>query len=111
MIAEKYNKGARFEYKMPENAPYKNLSQFSEDVPITCRGLYINHKSKFGDAPVAMVDGAYVNLPQHLTDTVKDMLHDAEVIDAINAGKVGFKVYSYENNGKTCYSVNWVDLV
>ena len=104
MIASKYNKGARFDYKMPEGAGYKNLSE----IPI--RGLYINQKSQYGDAPVAMIDGSFVNLPKHLTDTVKDMLHDDEFIAAVNAGKVGFKVYSYENNGKTCYSVNWVDL-
>ena len=110
MIASKYNKGARFDYKMPEGAGYKNLSDFPEDKEIPIKGLYINHKSQYGDAPVAMIDGSFVNLPKHLTDTVKDMLHDDEFIAAVNAGKVGFKVYSYENNSKTCYSVNWIDL-
>ena len=110
MIAAKYNKGARFNYKMPENAPYKGLADFDDGQPVRVLGLYINHKSKYGEAPVAMTQGVYVNLPKHLTDTVKDMLHDQEVIDAINDGKVGFTVYSYDNNGKTCYSVNWLDL-
>lgn len=109
MIAAKYNKGARFDYKMPEGAPYKALKEFPEKT-IPIKGLYINHKSQYGDAPVAMADGFYLNLPKHLTDTVKDMLHDEEVVAAINSGKVAVKVYSYENNGKTCYSVNWVDL-
>lgn len=110
MVAEKYNKGARFTYKVPENAPYKKLEEVRNEGVITLRGLYINHKSQYGEAPVAMADGCYVNLPKHLTDTVKDMCRDSEVVDAINAGKVGFEVYDYVNNGKTCYSVNWKDL-
>lgn len=111
MIAEKYNKGARFDYQMPENAPFKKLAELPQETVITCRGMFISHKGKYGDSPVALIDGAYVNLPSHLTNTVSEMLKDSELVDAVNAGKVGFKVYSYVNNEKTCYSVNWVDLV
>lgn len=113
MIAAKYNKVTRFTYQMPENAPYKNLKDFGVDNTVILRGLYINTKGNFGEEPVAMTDNAYVNLPKHLANDVSNMMADEEFITAVNEGKVGFKVRSYEDTkfGKgTCYSVEWVDL-
>ena len=68
--------------------------------------------SKFGKEPDAIIQGYKVNLPRHLLDTVEDMLDDNQVIEAIKAGKVGFKVYSYHSNtyNKDAYSVTWLDL-
>ena len=113
MIAAKYNKGSRFTYELPKDAPFKSLKDFSEDAVITLRGLYTSSKGKFGEEPNAIIDKAIVNLPKHLLGDVKDMMNDEEFIAAVNEGKVGFKVRTYEdtNYGKgTCYSVEWVDL-
>jgi hypothetical protein len=46
-----------------------------------------------------------------LTDVVERMRGDEEDVQAINDGLAGFTIYKYESkNGRTCYSVNWVDL-
>ena len=113
MIAGKYNRGNKFTFQMPENAPYKSLKDFPEGSTIVLRGLYFNTKGNYGQEPVALTDNAYVNLPKHLSDDVTDMMADDEFITAVNDGKVGFKIRTYQDTkyGKgTCYSVEWVDL-
>lgn len=115
MIAEKYNtnKGSKFTVQMPKDAPFMNLKDFSEESVVVLRGVYINSKGNYGEEAVGMIDNAFVNLPKHMVDTVKNMIADGEFVDAVNAGKVGFKVRTYEDtkHGKgTCYTVEWVDL-
>lgn len=115
-IASKYNHGVRFDYIIPANTPFIGLaslySESGQGTVYTLHGLYINRKSKYGDAPVAIIDGYLVNLPKHLLDTVKTMLQDDEFIDSVNAEKVGFTIYTYtvKNSNDLRYSVNWVDL-
>lgn len=77
-------------------------------------GLYINKKSAFGEHPVAIVavEQLLVDLPSHLTEDVKLILQDPEVVEAIKAGKVGFSVETYEQKQfkKVCYGIKWEDV-
>lgn len=84
----------------------------AEQEVFTVHGLYINTKGNFDDAPVAALDECYVNLPAHLCESVREILRDSKAIKAINEGKVGFTIYSYEQRrfNKTCYSIRWVDI-
>lgn len=89
----------------------ETLFNTDPDKTYTLLGLFTKG-SKFGKEPDAIIQGYKVNLPRHLLDTVEDMLDDNQVIEAIKAGKVGFKVYSYHSNtyNKDAYSVTWLDL-
>lgn len=89
----------------------KTLFNTDPDKEYTLLGLFTKG-SKFGKEPDAIINGFKVNLPRHLLDTVNDMLDDNQVIEAIKAGKVGFKIYSYHSNtyNKDAYSVTWLDL-
>ena len=89
----------------------ETLFNTDPDKTYTLLGLFTKG-SKFGKEPDAIIKGYKVNLPRHLLDTVEDMLDDNQVIEAIKAGKVGFKVYSYHSNtyNKDAYSVTWLDL-
>lgn len=89
----------------------ETLFNTDPDKTYTLLGLFTKG-SKFGKEPDAIIQGYKVNLPRHLLDTVNDMLDDNQVIEAIKAGKVGFKVYSYHSNtyNKDAYSVTWLDL-
>ena len=77
-------------------------------------GLYINKKSSFGEHPVAIIgcEELLADLPSHMTEDVKLMLQDPEVVDAIRAGKVGFTVQQYEQKKykKLCYGIHWEDM-
>lgn len=116
-FAEKYNHTTpTFNHELPDGAPFESLKDLYNgekgENTYVVYGLYINKKSKFGDAPVAVSDYFSINLPSHLCDKVTEMLHDEGLIEAINAGKFGLEVYTYKPKeyNKICYSVRWVDL-
>lgn len=115
-FASKYNRGSKFDIDTT-NFQYISLEDLfkknGEKATYTLRGLYINKKSKFGDAPVAILGDCFANLPNHMTDDVLSMLHDDEAIADIKASKVGFQIETYEAKNfanKICYGVRWVDL-
>lgn len=74
-------------------------------------GLFIS-PSPYGDQGVLICANlkALINLPIHMTSVVEKINNDAEAIEAINNGKVGFIIESYVSHEKTCYSVKFVDL-
>lgn len=112
-IAAKYNKGGIDWGIETKDFKFKKLSAFNVAQVIPVRGLFINTKSKFGDSPALITDDCIVSLPNHMAGTVKDMLHDAELVAAVKAGKVGAKVETYAPKNRpdaTAYSVEWVDL-
>ena len=119
-IASRFNKARKFDIDTT-GFSYKKLSDcFGENGAkkvYKIAGVYINTKGKFDDAPVlAVVDdkeGYFVNLPSHLCDTAKEIINDDEAVNAINAGKLGFTIYTYTSNnakGRTLYSVEFVDM-
>lgn len=116
-LADKYNHTTpTFTYQLPDNAPFKSLKDLYNgekgENKYIVRGLYINKRGKYGDAPVAISEDFSINLPSHLCDAVTEMICDRELVEAINAGKFGLEVYEYipKEYKKTCYSVKWVDL-
>ncbi len=112
--ATKFNKGNKFTFKPADDAQYVSLEVLYNKNPDQIhdvKALYINTKSKFGDAPCVAIDPVIiVNLPKHLLETVKEMINDAECVQAINNNEVKFKIYSYKDNtfNKTCYGVEWL---
>lgn len=114
-IANKYNKVNLFEFTIPKDFEYRSLHDLfndnGKDFVYEVRALYINKKSKFVESPIVATNQYLVNLPKHMTDTVKEMMRDEEFVNAVNSGTVGFTIYTYEtkNRAELCYSVNWVD--
>lgn len=113
-IASKYNKGmVSFSYK-PANEEFISLEAlYSKTLPNTqfpIHGMYINSKSKYGPHPVLIGDDYYISLPRHMTETVQEMLKDNDIIAACNNAEIGFTIYTFESNNRTCYSINWVDF-
>ena len=112
--ATKFNRGNKFTFKPVDDAQYVSLEDLYNKNPEQIhdvKALYINTKSKFGDAPCVAIDPVIiVNLPKHLLETVKEMINDDECVDAINNNEVKFKIYSYKdkNFNKTCYGVEWL---
>lgn len=94
---------------------YIKLAEFpvNDDV-IPVKGVFINSKGNFDPHPVAIIDSALVDLPAHMTESVKTILETPEMVEAIKAGKCGFKVRSYEASKfgkKDCRSIEWVDII
>lgn len=116
-------------------SPFNDSELFNEAEFISCEQLYkmvgnnvvslvkgcwVNSKSKFGEHPVLMVvaevenESILYNLscPQNLTPTIKSILDCTELVQGINEGKCGVRVYQYhaKKYNKDCYGVKFVDL-
>lgn len=109
-FTERYNKGVSYAKSIPDNAMYVKLADLKEQTVYPVEALFINTKSKFGESGVILSGDKLVNLPQHLTPTIKEMRSDEELTDDINAGLFGFTVYSYSGRNGKGYSVNWCDI-
>lgn len=116
-LMDKYNKGGVVFDIDIKNFKFKTLEELYKagDTVKWIDGLYINKKSSYGDHPVAIIikDEMLVDLPAHLTEDVKAILQDNEVIEGIKAGKVGIQIEEYEQKKykKTCYGIKWVEAV
>ena len=121
-IASKYNHGQTYNYTMPEGAEFRGLEDlYKEHDPNTIfpvYGFFINRKGMYGDNPVALSNGFFISLPEHLLKDVQDIMNDPEATEQINGGGLGLQIRSYEKEiqgkgGRTskrvCYSVTWVD--
>lgn len=113
-IINKYNKTALFIYDSELERDFctlKDLQDQSEPETIfPVHALFINDKSKFGKAPVAVVNEWLVNLPSHLTETVEQMRSDVDLVQLVNDRKLGFTVYTFENQYGLQFSVEWVEI-
>lgn len=121
-FADRYNRGSKFVFKAPERTtdeqkkayPYKKLEELfeNEEKIYKINAIYINTSESYGDNPVVALDDCFVNFPNHTVTACREMLEDAELIDAINAGKFGFTIQQYADKkyGKTCYSPVYVDI-
>lgn len=108
----KFNKAQNlFTFRTPTDFKYRNLSTFQAGDRVKINALFINHRSKYGDAPVAVSDHELINLPKHTLDSVSAIIADRDAVDAINSGHVGIEIYEYmTNDGRTFKSVNWIDI-
>lgn len=92
----------------------KLAALYNADAPNTVYkldGIWVN-KSPLGESPVFIVSelGKLVNMPMHLTATAREILNNADAVNAIRNGKVGFTVYEYESHARKCYNVRFADI-
>lgn len=116
-FAARHSKGSVFQCNT-EGFKYFKLSELyaadGADTVYHLQGLYINRKSEYGDAPVAICDEFFVNLPSYMLEEVTEILHAENDIEDIKSGKVGFTIEEYEKEigkkTKVCYGIRWCDL-
>lgn len=114
-FANKHNpESLKFNFEPGEDCPYTSLKEVYKDSKkghiFLVKGVYTSDKGKFGPSANVATESFRANVPSHMVETIKEILADEEDIAAINAGKVGFKVYTYKNEYGTQYGLEWVDL-
>ena len=125
-VLSKYNKGSLFSFKLdPEmEMEFIKLGELDLKKRYVVLMLYINTKGQYKDHPVAVTypEGdadalMMVDLPEHLTETVREMIVDQEIAELANNNKLAFEIRTYEYESgekkkvkKTGYSVQWVEL-
>ena len=106
---------AYFVYDREKERPYVNLKdlyeEYGKDKVYQVLGLYIN-EGKFGEQGSAVISDNQVNLPKHLVPVIKEIRSNEKLVDDINQGLVGFKIYKYhaKKYGVDAYSIRWVDI-
>ena len=116
-FANKYNKGNVIfdidikDYEFMDG--YNFVEKYGSNV-VKIDGLYINKKGNYNPHPVAIniEEKMLIDLPQHMTETVEEILKDSESISLIKRGCVGLRAQKYTDKKyqKTCYGAEWVDL-
>ena len=126
-VLSKYNKGPRFAFQFDEKKDYRyeKLSELNLKDEYIIMAMYINDKGDYDDHPVFVTcpkndqeDIFMCDIPAHLTETVREMIKDDEIVDLANNNYLGFtiKTYEYEkkekgkNVKKTGYSVEFKDF-
>ena len=116
-FAARHNKGSFFNCDT-EGFEYYSLKDLYDthgrDQEYIIQGIYINRKSEYGPAPVAICDEYFVNLPQHMTEEVEEIMRTPEDVEAIKAGKVAFIIETYTKTigkkEKLCHGIRWIDV-
>ena len=112
-FAARHTKGSIFNCNTDGFKYFKLIDLYNAKKPeqvFKIQGIYINKKSKYGNAPVAILDDCFVNLPAHMLDECETILKTEEDIQDIKDGQVGFVIEPYESEGNTCYGIRWVDI-
>ena len=116
-FAEKYNKvNTIFDIDIKDfdfMDGYEFIAKYCNNI-VKIDGLYINKKGLYNDHPVAILvdEKKLLDLPSHMTETVKEILSDAESINLIKKGLVGVKAHTYTDTKyhKECVGFDWCDL-
>lgn len=113
----KYNRtGSKFTYQIPEGDQFMKLKDlYDKKDPEHVFPIYylaINNKSKYGPSPFAASDGCLISLPNHLAETVQDMIDDPDVVNMANRGELGMQIVTYKkkDSRQLNYSVIWVEI-
>lgn len=92
---------------------YAKLAELNDEKPYQLKAVYIT-TGNYGDRGVAVVDYdgeiVGVNLPEHLTAVVREMLADPETVEDIRNGRAALQVRPYDKEGRTFYTVSWLEM-
>jgi hypothetical protein len=115
MDYSKFNKEKKFIKEFDTEAVYIKLEEYYKlyeskqlDSCIVTH-MYTSNKGLYGEKAVVSVKGYHVNLPSHQTNIVKELLNIRECVNDINNGKLAMIPYTYQMDGNTYYSVNWIE--
>lgn len=111
MNFESFNKGNKFNINTT-GFEFIKLSELEKDE--SYKGVYpikgmFTMTSKFGKQGIFITDKTFVNVPNHMIETIETILSSQELIDKINKGIVFFKLYKYmsKNYNKECYGIEF----
>lgn len=114
-FARKFNASNVFEINT-DGMPFCKLSalynKHGKNAIFEIGGFFISQGGTYGPTPVIITPNVLVNLPNHLLETVRNIISDDEAIETVKQGLVGFKVREYQtkDTNKTCYSITFVDI-
>ena len=91
---------------------FKKLSDFYNQgiKVIQVFGFFFTKSENYGLQPIAITKDCLVNLPKHKTETISDMLKNADCVNAIKNGECSLKLREYKSNyNKICYDFDFIN--
>lgn len=113
-FADKYNKGNVNPFKLDlkgyEFTSLKELHNADPNKVHALDGFYFT-RCDFGIKVVVVMSDVKkrVDMPIYLTKVFNDIVHDANAVEDIKNGKVGFIVRKYESHGRNCHTITFKD--
>lgn len=113
MFNEAFSHGKRFSFDSSK-LDYINLNQYvadKYDPEFTVRSVFVVEKAKHGPRPVVVSDKFNIYVPNFMVTDVRKILANQDMIDAINEGKCGARIYQYndkdnvERNGISFFDI------
>ena len=112
MFNEKYSHEKKFKFDGKDNE-WMNVADYvaaGHPQQFTVRAVF-SYDSKFGKRPCVATDGFNITMPNHVLGDVDSIMNHDDEIEAINAGKCGCKITTYQDkNNVTRYSCKFFDI-
>ena len=114
-FAEKYNNGNENPFKFDlQGYTFSTLKELYNADPNkvhTLNGFYFT-RGKFGVKVVVVMSDVKkrVDMPIYLTKVFNDIVNNADAVNDIKNGKVGFVVRKYESHGRNCHTISFKDI-
>lgn len=113
----KYNKGSVFDVKL-DGLDTVKLAELPLETAIKVHAIMFTSKGEYGKSAFLVIEEnpwtekmCCVYLPKHKVKECEEIVADAEVVQDIKDGKVGFTVETYEyKQGATRYTIKWCEL-
>ena len=115
MFNERFNtKGKKFNADgkyLPFMKLSEFVSEFGTDDIVKVVGMYTYNKFQYGEKGIIITPNCNIYVPEHLIPMIKEVIADDSLVAAVNEGKCGLKIRSYEDNkGITRWSATFVDI-
>lgn len=112
-ILNKYNQAINlFEFDTNDLPFTKNADLFKkhgDDFVFTIKSMFTHSKGNYGEQAHIATPDFITGAPTELTENIKAMCSDDEIIDLAQSDKLGFKVRQYtKTDGKVCHSIIFV---
>ena len=115
MFNENFKHGTTFTVNS-DSFPFVNLKEVAQEnglKVLKVQGAFTFQSKKGKERPVLIADNLKINLPDHCLNDIKKLLSNDEYIQAVNDGKCGFQITSYEDTEYghgICYSGTFCDI-
>lgn len=112
MFNELFSGSPKFDYNADTNK-YVSIREFLKDhdkeLTYQVKGMFITKTSKYGPCGIIVIDGFNVRTPKFVNVKIESIMHNPDMVAAINEGKCGMVFRDYEKDGNIYTTVDLVD--
>ena len=91
---------------------FVKCSEMELETKIPIFGMFITPDSGYGEGAIVILESSLLSLPQRYVSQIKEMMDDADVVEAIKSKKAAIVVTTFESKKfkKTGYDVEFTEL-